>query len=139
MTRTRFILGVLLLGILTFALPVKGEEPRGVARLVLERTEHNFGTIDRRGGKVHTEIRLRNEGDIPLVLTRVTTSCTCLKSHFSKRPIPPGGEGVIEVDYEPLKAAPGSFNKVVQILSNSVDGRKVVTIRGVSLETKRRR
>lgn len=139
MTRTRFILGVLLLGILTFALPVKGEEPRRVARLVLERTEHNFGTIDRRGGKVHTEIRLRNEGDIPLVLTRVTTSCTCLRSHFSKRPIPPGGEGVIEVDYEPLKAAPGSFNKVVQILSNSVDGRKVVTIRGVSLETKRRR
>jgi hypothetical protein len=139
MTRTRFILGVLLLGILTFALPAKGEEPRGVARLVLERTEHNFGTIDRRGGKVHTEIRLRNEGDIPLVLTRVTTSCTCLRSHFSKRPIPPGGEGVIEVDYEPLKAAPGSFNKVVQILSNSVDGRKVVTIRGVSLETKRRR
>ena len=139
MTRTRFILGVLLLGILAFALPVKGEEPRGVARLVLERTEHNFGTIDRRGGKVHTEIRLRNEGDIPLVLTRVTTSCTCLRSHFSKRPIPPGGEGVIEVDYEPLKAAPGSFNKVVQILSNSVDGRKVVTIRGVSLETKRRR
>ena len=139
MTRTRFILGLTLLWALFVALPVLGQEQRGEARLVLERTEHNFGTIDRRGGKVHAEIRLRNEGNIPLVLTRVTTSCTCLRSHFSTRPIPPGGEGVIEVDYEPLKAAAGSFNKVVQILSNSVDGRKVVTIRGVSLETRRQR
>lgn len=115
------------------------EEQRGKARLVLERVEHNFGTIDRRGGKVHTEIRFRNEGTAPLVITRITTTCSCLKSHYPKRPIAVGDEGVIRLDYEPLKAAPGTFHKVVQILSNSEGGREIITIRGNSLDTKRKR
>lgn len=124
---------------LLMALPLRSEEQSGKARLVLERTEHDFGTIDRRGGEVRAEIRFRNEGSAPLILTRVTTTCSCLKPHYSTRPIPPGGEGLICLDYQPLKAAPGSFYKVVQILSNSAQGREIITVRGNSLDTKRRR
>ncbi len=104
------------------------------ARLRLERTDHDFGDIARRGGEVTAVFRFRNEGTAPLVLLRVTTTCSCLKSCYSKRPVPPGGEGEIVLTYEPHKADPGTFHKVVQVLSNSSAGREIITIRGNSLD-----
>ncbi len=108
------------------------------AELYLECVEHDFGDVPRRGGDLHLTIRYRNVGVKPLVLTRVITSCSCLKSHYSKRPLKPGAEEEIELIYQPLKAAPGTFNKVVQILSNSESGRRLITIRGNSVDKKRK-
>ncbi len=110
---------------------------RSDAELVLLSVEHDFGTVDRRGGDLTFSLRYRNDGTGPLVLTRVITSCSCLKSDFSKRPIPPGGEGTICLTYQPLKAESGTFHKVVQILSNAASGRVLFTIRGNSIDPKR--
>ena len=66
---------------------------------------------------------------------RVITSCSCLKASFPKRPVPPGGQGVIRITYEPHKSEPGVFNKVIQVYSNSVDGRDVITVQGNSIDT----
>lgn len=104
------------------------------ALLCLERTDHDFGDIARRGGAVTAEFRFRNEGTAPLVLLRVTTTCSCLKSRYAKRPVSPGEEGTIVLIYEPYKADPGTFHKVVQVLSNSSAGREIITIRGNSLD-----
>ena len=108
------------------------------ARLALSHAEYDFGTVDRRGGDLCYELTFSNEGTTPLVLTRVITSCTCLKSEFSKRPIPAGGVGKIRLTYQPLKAEPGAFHKVVQILSNSSAGRELFTIRGKSIDYKQK-
>lgn len=108
------------------------------ARLALSHTEYDFGAVDRRGGDLCYELIFSNEGTTPLVLTRVITSCTCLKSEFSKRPIPAGGVGKIRLTYQPLKAEPGAFHKVVQILSNSSSGRELFTIRGKSIDYKQK-
>lgn len=107
--------------------------------LQLECYEYDFGDVPRRGGDLHLRLRYRNVGDTPLVLTRIITSCSCLKSDFSKRPLSPGAEGELELIYQPLKAAPGTFNKVVQILSNAESGRQLITIRGNSVDTKHKR
>lgn len=104
------------------------------ARLVLDSTLHDFGDVARRGGDISAVFKFRNEGTQPLVITRVITSCSCLKSRYSKRPIPVGGEGVIEFIYQPLKAESGTFHKIVQVLSNSVQGRELITIMGNSIE-----
>lgn len=108
------------------------------ALMVLPAAEYDFGTVDRRGGDLCYELTFVNEGTTPLVLMRVITSCSCLKSEFSKRPVPPGGEGKITLTYQPLKAEPGTFHKVVQILSNSQTGRELFTIRGNSIDHKRK-
>lgn len=112
------------------------KESKKGAKIALQYSEHDFGTVDRRGGDLKVVIPFRNEGDAPLVLTRVITSCSCLKSHFSKRPVAIGEAGEITLTYEPLKADPGTFNKVVQILSNSTDGREIIMIRGNSVDSK---
>ena len=81
------------------------------------------------------EFTFTNDGTAPLVVTRVITSCSCLKASFPKRPVPPGGQGVIRITYEPHKSEPGVFNKVIQVYSNSVDGRDVITVQGNSIDT----
>lgn len=106
----------------------------GKARLRLHETTHHFGDVPRRGGDLVYEFRFTNEGDAPLVLTRVVTSCSCLKVHFHRRPVAPGEEGSIRIVYEPQKSEPGVFNKVIQIYSNAADGREVITVQGNSLE-----
>lgn len=107
------------------------------ARLELECTEYDFGTVERRGGDLKVTIRFRNAGTSPLVLTRIITSCSCLKAQFSKRPVAVGETGEIHFTYEPLKAAPGTFHKVVQVLSNSASGRELITLRGNSQDKKK--
>jgi len=89
----------------------------------------------RKGGDLVREFTFTNDGTAPLVVTRVITSCSCLKASFPKRPVPPGGQGVIRITYEPHKSEPGVFNKVIQVYSNSVDGRDVITVQGNSIDT----
>ena len=90
--------------------------------------------MPRRGGDLVYEFRFTNAGTAPLVLTRVVTSCSCLKAHYGRRPVAPGAEGSIRIVYEPHKSEPGIFNKVVYIYSNSEGGREVISVHGNSIE-----
>ena len=110
--------------------PVKG------AHLRLENATYNFGDVPRKGGDLVREFRFVNDGTAPLV--RVITSCSCLKASFSKRPVEPADSGVIRITYEPHKSEPGAFNKVIQVYSNSVDGRDVITVQGNSIDKPQR-
>ena len=105
------------------------------AHLRKEVAGHDFGDVPRKGGDLVREFTFTNDGTAPLVVTRVITSCSCLKASFPKRPVPPGGQGVIRITYEPHKSEPGVFNKVIQVYSNSVDGRDVITVQGNSIDT----
>ena len=108
--------------------PVKG------AHLRLENATYNFGDVPRKGGDLVREFTFTNDGTVPLVVTRVISSCSCLKASYSKRPVAPGESGTISIIYEPHKSEPGAFNKVIQVYSNSVDGRDVITVQGNSIE-----
>lgn len=104
------------------------------AHLRLEETSWNFGDVPRRGGDLVHEFRFVNDGMKPLVLVRVITSCSCIKASYSKRPVAPADSGVIRIVYEPHMSEPGSFNKVIQIYSNSIDGRDILTVQGNSFD-----
>lgn len=104
------------------------------ARIELYAHTHNFGDISRRGGDVVCVVGFRNVGTAPLVLTRAVTSCSCLKVHFSKRPIAPNEEGSLRIVYEPQKSEAGVFNKVIQLYSNAEGGRAIITVQGNSID-----
>ena len=97
-------------------------------------TVHTWPKLPPLIGDLVREFRFVNDGTAPLVLVRVITSCSCLKASFSKRPVEPADSGVIRITYEPHKSEPGAFNKVIQVYSNSVDGRDVITVQGNSIE-----
>lgn len=121
------MIGCLLLG------AAEAKKPQGAAVLELQHATYDFGDVPRRGGDLIHEFAFTNTGTVPLVLTRVVTSCSCLKASFAKRPVAPGESGVIRITYEPHKSEPGAFNKVIYIYSNTASGRDLVTVQGNSL------
>ena len=130
----RFLL-LTLFGCLTFAAG-RAQQPAKIegAHLHMEVASHDFGDVPRKGGDLVREFTFTNDGTVPLVVTRVISSCSCLKASYSKRPVAPGESGTISIIYEPHKSEPGAFNKVIQVYSNSVDGRDVITVQGNSIE-----
>ncbi len=107
------------------------------ALLKFDHQNYNFGDVARKGGDLVHEFTFRNEGDTPLFITQVVTSCSCLKGNFSKRPVAPHSEGVLRITYEPHKSEPGVFNKVICVYSNSADGNELLTVQGNSLDKSR--
>ncbi len=100
------------------------------------QTEHDFGEIPHKSKKVECRFEFTNDGTAPLVITKTLTSCTCVKVEYDKKPVAPGGKGVIVVSYEVNKKESGVFYKVIEVYSNSVDKRNNLVIKGNAIEEK---
>lgn len=103
------------------------------AVITSETTTHDFGTIQENGGKVSHTFVVKNEGDGPLVITRVIASCGCTTPEWTKEPIAPGKTGDVKVTYNP-SGRPGQFAKTISVYSNGKTGSFILTIRGEVVE-----
>lgn len=126
------VLLMLLCGFMAI-LPLRAEEKKNFegAHLKLEHTEYDFGTISRSGKDKICIFRFTNDGTEPLVVLSATTSCSCLKTEFSRKPIATGESGEIKLILESNKVDKGVLRRVVQIRSNSMGGTEILTIKGV--------
>lgn len=99
-----------------------------------EREEISFGTIDELGGAWQGSLRWRNESDRPLVITRLVTSCSCLKADFGREPVAAGEEAELRITYHP-KGHPGVVRQRLFVYTNRSKERPtaIVTLRGVVL------
>lgn len=104
------------------------------AHLKLDAATLDFGDVQRRGGDLVREIGFVNDGSSPLVILSVTTSCSCLKADYSRKPVAAGERGVIKIIYEARKMELGVFHRVIQVRSNSTDGVNLIAVQGNSLE-----
>jgi hypothetical protein len=96
-------------------------------KTVWAKDVHDFGQIPQ-GKPVSIEFTFTNNGDAPLVITDVQTSCGCTVPDFPKEPIAAGKSSKIKVSYN--AAAMGAFTKTITVRSNDVEEAKVLTIRG---------
>ena len=119
-----------------FAVGVGAQEKSG-PKMTFDSATHNFGEVARKGGDLVKEFRFVNDGDEPLVIKKITKSCSCISVHYSRKPVMPGQEATIKVKYEPHKAEPGIFNKVVQIYTNESKDVRLITIQGNSIDKKK--
>lgn len=115
-------------------LPLRAEEKKEYkgAHLAFEHTEYDFGKVSRRGEDKNCVFRFVNDGTEPLVILSATTSCSCLKTEFSRKPIGVGESGEVKLSLESKKVDKGIFRRVVQIRSNSIGGTEIITIKGIS-------
>lgn len=127
------IICTLLLLLATLGLSAQSVRPV----MVFDSVSHNFGDVPRKGGDLVKEFRFVNKGDAPLVIKKITKSCSCISVHYSRKPVMPGQEATIKVKYEPHKAEPGIFNKVVQIYTNESKDVRLITIQGNSIDKKK--
>lgn len=66
---------------------------------------------------VRIDYTIHNDGDIPLLIVDVLSSCGCSVPEWSSEPIEPGKNGKISVDFD--AKALGKFHKEISIYSNS--------------------
>ena len=105
--------------------------------MVFDRLTHNFGDVPRKGGDLIKEFRFVNKGDAPLVIKKITKSCSCMSVVYSRKPVMPGEAAVIKIKYEPHKVEPGIFHKAIQIYSNESTEVRLITIQGNSVDNKK--
>lgn len=91
----------------------------------------SFGTISEDAGKWQRSIEWRNGGDNTLVVTRVTTSCSCLQAVVQKGAVKVGGGSKIELTYLP-KGHPGKVEQRVFVYTNlsATKPSAIITLRG---------
>lgn len=124
----------MLLWCVVAVLPLRAEERKEYkgAHISFEQTECDFGEVSRRGADKTCVFRFVNDGTEPLVILSATTTCSCLKTEFSRKPIAVGESGEIKLSLESKKVDKGVFRRIVQIRSNSVGGTEIITIKGIS-------
>ncbi|MDR2041797.1 MAG: DUF1573 domain-containing protein [Tannerella sp.] len=96
---------------------------------VIDSTTYDFGDINEDGGPVSHTFTILNNGELPLVISKVVASCGCTTPEWTKEPIAPGKTGEVKVTYDP-KGRPNKFAKPVSIYSNGSSGSYTLTIRG---------
>lgn len=130
MNMKRWMTPLLVVLTLIMAMPVVANaQEDSAAKIVAKETEHDFGTFKESDGDVSHIFVVTNEGNAPLVITRVISSCGCTTPTFTKEPIAPGKSGEIKVVYNPTgRVYP--FTKTVSVYSNGKKGPLVLTIKG---------
>ncbi len=103
------------------------------AVLSVEQNVYDFGTINESDGPVSHSFSVKNEGNMPLVITRVIASCGCTSPEWPKEPIAPGDSTTLKVTFDP-DGRPGMFAKTISIYSNGKRGSYILTIRGKVVE-----
>jgi hypothetical protein len=84
---------------------------------VFNHAVHDFGSVSESEGTIEHEFTLTNTGDSPLVITRVTASCGCMASDWTKEPIGAGEKGFVKVSFE-TKGRKGEFVKSLAVFTN---------------------
>lgn len=114
--------------------PLRAEDMgmRNGAHIKFECTECDFGEVSRKDNNRSCVFYFVNDGTEPLVLLSATTSCSCLKAEFPRKPVSVGERGEIRLILESKKVDKGVFRRVVQVRSTSTGGTEILTIKGVA-------
>ncbi len=89
---------------------------------------HNFGEI-KEGEKVKHTFRFKNTGSNPLKVENVKASCGCTTPDWTKEEVAPGGEGMIEVEFNSQGRA-GVARKTVTVTTNTEPRNKILSFTG---------
>ena len=81
-----------------------------------ETRRFDTGSIGEDDAPASHTFRWCNEGEKPLVVTRVETSCGCVRASYSKAPVLRGEQGEITVAYHP-KGHPGFFQHRILVFT----------------------
>ena len=120
---------ILFLLIVVFATGMVSAQQREASITVVGDAVHDFGDIKESDGSATHTFTVLNNGELPLVISRVIASCGCTTPDWTKEPIAPGKTGDIRVTYDTV-GRPGPFTKTISVYSNGKTGNYVLTIKG---------
>ena len=93
---------------------------------------HDFGKIPLDKPAVYS-FNFTNVGDLPLIITKIETTCGCTVGEYTKTPVKKGEKGFVKVTMTPAGIAL-PFNKAITVSSNARTTTKVLYVKGESVE-----
>ncbi len=115
-----------------FSVIVNAQDNKNSADIRFDIEEFNFGTI-KQGEKIEYSFTFVNSGKEPLIISDAKGTCGCTVPSWSKEPIPKGGKGSVNVEFNSTGKL-GMQDKTVTIISNAKSGPKVLRLKG-NIET----
>lgn len=103
-----------------------------VAEFKFETEVHDFGKIALNKPASYT-FNFTNVGEIPLIISKIETTCGCTVGEYTKTPVKKGEKGFVKVTITP-SGAPLPFNKGITLTSNARTTTKVLIIKGEYVE-----
>jgi hypothetical protein len=97
------------------------------------KTSHNFGKFSINAGKQHCSFEFTNQGNAPVVIFNVISSCGCTEPVWPKEPIMPGKGGKIEVTFL-NDQGPYPFEKTLTVYTSASKKPILLRISGVVYE-----
>ncbi len=97
--------------------------------LDFQRSTWDFGSIEELGGTVSCKFEFKNNGENPLVIYNIRSSCGCTTTNYSTQPIMAGESSTIEVTYDPINR-PGVFMRDIYIYSTASKEPTTIQITG---------
>lgn len=91
----------------------------------------DFGKVTLNKPVVHV-FNFTNTGDMPLIISKVETTCGCTVSEYTETPVKKGEKGFVKVILTPVGAAL-PFSKAITLTSNARQTTKVLYIKGESV------
>lgn len=112
---------ILILALLVAVVTVKAQQEApadtaSMAKIVFKELTYNYGTIAR-GSDGDCIFEFTNEGNMPLLISKVQASCGCTTPKYTKEPVMPSKSGEIKVHYDTNKM--GAFSKTITVMSNA--------------------
>ncbi|UOB16995.1 DUF1573 domain-containing protein [Abyssalbus ytuae] len=119
---------LLFVGMMAFAVSAQDK----TAKIEFKADEIDYGDIAKGSDGVRI-FEFTNTGDVPLVISKVYSSCGCTIPKKPEEPILPGKTGQIEVKYDTKRVGP--IRKTVTVVSNADTPTIALKIKGKVLDT----
>jgi len=98
-------------------------------QIAFEKTEYDFGEIYLGSGSVKHCFVFQNEGEEPLLVKDVRSSCGCVYGSWTKKPVAPGDTGSVCIIYK--NNVSGAFRKTLKVISNAE--KTSLTVKGITV------
>jgi len=95
--------------------------------VVVDKTDHDFGTVKKDGGTVDAVFTIKNNKKVPVLISNVRPACGCTAPDWTKEPIEPGKTGTVTAIYSPSGSGP--FTKSVSIIITEGDKTETIVVR----------
>ncbi|TLV01592.1 DUF1573 domain-containing protein [Dyadobacter luticola] len=111
----------------------KDEQKQADAKMpvfaLIDSASYDFGTIQE-GAVVEHDFKFRNDGEYPLILNNITSSCGCTTPEWPKEPIGPKQTSSIKVRFD-SKNKSGPQVKTITVYANTEPAYSELRLRGI--------
>lgn len=98
------------------------------AVIKFDKEEHDFGTL-LQGEVVSYSFRFTNTGNVPLIISQVTSTCGCTVGDYPREPIAPGKSGSIKATYN-SSGHHGFQSRTLTVMSNTIPAKTSLVMKG---------